>query len=113
MLALPIHRRTTRSAALQRAQRVLLGRDAGRLETGAVAGLFAAGIGVQTAIQIDLDDDFRGRVMSLYFMVAIGSAAFGAAVIGWLSDLVGFQATLTAFGVTALVGLGLLALRGR
>ena len=73
----------------------------------------AAGIGVQTAIQIDLDDDFRGRVMSLYFMVAIGSAAFGAAVIGWLSDLVGFQATLTAFGVIALVGLGLLALRGR
>jgi MFS family permease len=73
----------------------------------------AAGISIQTAVQIDLDDDFRGRVMSLYFMVAIGSAALGAALIGWLSDLVGFQATLTAFGPLALLGLGAVALRGR
>jgi MFS family permease len=73
----------------------------------------AAGIAVQTAIQLDLDDAYRGRVMSLYFMVAIGSAAIGAAAMGWMSDIVGFRTTLTAGGAAGLMALGVLAVRGR
>ena len=48
-----------------------------------------AGISVQTAIQIDLDDDFRGRVMSLWTMVSIGATATGAIILGGLADHIG------------------------
>lgn len=65
----------------------------------------AAGIALQTAIQVDLDDDLRGRVMSLYFMVAIGAAAFGAAFLGWVADIAGFAATLTGVCLAGLLAL--------
>ncbi|MEP2630766.1 MAG: MFS transporter, partial [Rhizobiaceae bacterium] len=49
-----------------------------------------SGVSLQTAIQADLDDDMRGRVMSLWVMVGIGGAAVGAVALGFLVDQVGF-----------------------
>ena len=57
-----------------------------------------AGISVQTAIQIDLVDDFRGRVMSLWTMVSIGATAMGAIILGGLSDHIGISLAFSLAG---------------
>ena len=57
-----------------------------------------AGISVQTAIQIDLDDDFRGRVMSLWTMVSIGATATGAIILGGLADHIGISLAFSLAG---------------
>ena len=57
-----------------------------------------AGISVQTAIQIDLDDDFRGRVMSLWTMVSIGATATGAIILGGLTDHIGISLAFSLAG---------------
>ncbi|MFC6638861.1 MFS transporter [Sulfitobacter sp. JBTF-M27] len=60
------------------------------------------GVSMQTAIQVDLEDDLRGRVMSLWVLVGIGSAASGAVFLGALTDLTGIAAALSwagGFGV--------------
>lgn len=64
-----------------------------------------AGVSMQTAIQIDLEDELRGRVMSLWILVGIGSAACGAVFIGVLADLAGLASALSWVG-----GLGFLFL---
>ena len=74
-----------------------------------VGGLgFAAtmtGVSMQTAIQVDLDDNLRGRVMSLWVLVGIGAAAFGAVFLGVFADLAGLATALGTVG-----GLGTLFL---
>ena len=65
-----------------------------------------AGISVQTAIQIDLVDDFRGRVMSLWTMVSIGATATGAIILGGLADHIGIS---LAFSLAGGLGTVLLA----
>ena len=65
------------------------------------------GVSMQTAIQVDLEDDLRGRVMSLWVMVGIGSAAGGAIFLGLLADLLGFAPALGWVG-----GLGFLFITG-
>lgn len=72
-----------------------------------------SGISMQTAIQIDLDDDLRGRVMSLWAMVGIGSAAVGAMVLGLMVDLAGFTPTLALAGAVGVLLLGGLIARLR
>jgi len=64
------------------------------------------GISMQTAIQVGLDDDLRGRVMSLWVLVSIGLTATGALVLGILADLVGLGPGLALVGG---VGLACLA----
>lgn len=70
-----------------------------------------SGISMQTAIQIDLDDDLRGRVMSLWVMVAIGATATGAIVLGFLADQFGFSWALGLSGGLGFVILGSVILR--
>jgi len=53
-----------------------------------------------TAIQSIIPDSFRGRVMSFFTTMLIGTAPIGSLVIGWLAKLVGPQ---TAVFVSALV----------
>ncbi len=65
------------------------------------------GVSMQTTIQLQLDDEMRGRVMSIWIMVAIGAAAFGAAILGFAADLVGFPTVLAWAG-----GIGAIALGG-
>lgn len=82
------------------------------LLTASVLGFASTTLGVslQTAIQSDLPDELRGRVMSIWIVVGLGGAALGSLVIGTLSDLIGFpQATLVMAGVSLA---GLLALAG-
>lgn len=57
-----------------------------------------AAISVQTAIQIDLDDNIRGRVMSLWVMAGIGAAATGAGILGLATDITGYTQALTTTG---------------
>lgn len=64
-------------------------------------------ISMQTAIQLSLQDDMRGRVMSLWAVVAAGGSALGAGLLGLLAEAFGFGATLFAAGAGAGLGLGL------
>ncbi|MGR3714402.1 MAG: MFS transporter [Shimia sp.] len=63
-------------------------------------------ISTQTAIQLDLEDDMRGRVMSLWAVIAAGGSAIGAGMMGVLADAMGLQEALIATGFlsTAVVG---------
>ena len=72
----------------------------------ALAGFAATyvGISLQAAIQTNLPDDFRGRVMSLWTVVGFGTVAFGAFGIGGLAELFGIGAALATVG-----GLGCVA----
>jgi MFS family permease len=64
------------------------------------------GVSLQSAVQLALPDEFRGRVMSLWTMVGIGAAAVGAIVIGTAADRIGLGPALSASGVA---GVGLAA----
>ena len=51
------------------------------------------GVSFQSEIQTDLPDDIRGRVMSLWGVVALGSVSIGSFIIGWLTDTIGLGTT--------------------
>ena len=60
----------------------------------------------QSAIQMQIDDNLRGRVMSIWAVVAIGSAALGSLAFGALVDLMSFAATaltMAALGLSTLL----------
>ena len=61
------------------------------------------GINFQAAVQMQLDDHIRGRVMSLWMTVAVGGTALGALGVGVLIEYLGFTAALTGLGVGSLV----------
>ncbi|MBO9476424.1 MFS transporter [Shimia sp. R11_0] len=61
-------------------------------------------ISTQTAIQLDLEDDMRGRVMSLWAVIAAGGSALGAGAIGGMADWLGFQGALVWSGSLAAAG---------
>ena len=63
------------------------------------------GVSMQTAIQIGLADELRGRVMSLWIMVGIGAAAIGAVVSGGMAEWIGLEGTLI---FTSLAGLAMM-----
>jgi predicted MFS family arabinose efflux permease len=50
-------------------------------------------------LQTIVEDDKRGRVMSLYTAAFLGMSPFGAVVAGALADYIGVSATLTAGGL--------------
>lgn len=91
---------------------VLLGQSANWPLTLALVSVMGfcssvGGISMQTTVQMGLDDDLRGRVMSLWAMVGIGAAAAGAGVQGALIEATSLPITLTLIGV---VGMGTLAM---
>ena len=65
-----------------------------------------SGISLQTAIQTELEDNFRGRVMSLWTMAGIGGSAAGAIALGALTDYLGFK---LAFGLAGSLGIIIMA----
>ena len=74
-------------------------------------GILATSVSVNMILQTIVDDDKRGRVLSLYTAAFLGMSPIGAIAAGALADRVGVAATLTACGVCcALAGL-YLALR--
>ena len=64
------------------------------------------GVTMQSMIQSDLPDDMRGRVMSIWVVVGLGSTALGAVLIGALTSLVGIgnaSLWIAGFGLIALL----------
>lgn len=72
-----------------------------------------AGTSNQALAQLLVDDDYRGRVLSLWTMLAMGAPAGGALVMGWLADLFQFPVVLAGFGICALISVGYLAWAGK
>lgn len=64
-------------------------------------------ISMQTAIQLVLEDEMRGRVMSLWAVVAAGGSALGAGILGVLADVFGYTDTLFWAGIVAGIGMAL------
>jgi predicted MFS family arabinose efflux permease len=62
-------------------------------------------------VQAIVDDDKRGRVMSLYTVSFMGVAPFGALAAGALADRMGVAATLTVSGLCCAAGALTLATR--
>jgi len=80
-----------------------------------VAAFIVLGIGyalwltsIGTALQVQLTDEFRGRVTTFYVTAVVGGTPLGAVVAGFVSDAVGLRPTLMTYGavliLVALVG---------
>jgi len=65
-----------------------------------------AGTGCQTLIQLNTLPHFRGRVMSVWTMLAMGAPALGAAVVGVGVDGFGFDWVSTVAGILGLFLIG-------
>jgi len=70
--------------------------------------LIGGGVMVQiasgnTILQTIVDDDKRGRVMSLYSMAVIGMSPFGSLAAGWLASRIGAPITLALGGAVCLL----------
>ena len=57
-----------------------------------------------TLLQTLVDDDKRGRVMSLYVMAFMGKAPFGSFMAGTLASIIGAPYTVLSSGVICLIG---------
>lgn len=80
--------------------------------------MFFVGLGLMlqiassnTLIQTIVDDDKRGRVMSIYAMAFLGMTPFGSLMAGSLAHVLGASSTLMIGGVCCTLGAGLFALR--
>jgi predicted MFS family arabinose efflux permease len=88
----------------------VLGVVATRTVPVGMAGYFAmgiahilVGISTNTTIQAQVEEAYRGRVMSLYLMCMVAGMPIGALVGGRLGDAIGLRETLGAFGVVLLL----------
>ena len=54
-------------------------------------GLTITGIAIQTIIQSEVDEGLRGRVMSVYGVMWMGSPGLGALILGSISDITGIR----------------------
>jgi len=75
---------------------------------GAMSVTFAAG--VNSALQLAVEPELRGRVMALYSIVFVGSTPVGGPIAGWLAEVAGPRSGLVLGGVAAL-GAALVARR--
>ncbi|WP_035736751.1 MFS transporter [Glycomyces arizonensis] len=57
-------------------------------------------------VQMGVRGDFRGRVLSLYLLVFLGSTAVFAPVVGWVCEVAGAQAGLWLGGGVSAVAVG-------
>jgi MFS family permease len=62
-------------------------------------GLLVTSVSVNTILQTIVDDDKRGRVMSLYTVAFLGMSPFGSLMAGTLADRIGIATNLTICGV--------------
>jgi predicted MFS family arabinose efflux permease len=66
------------------------------------------GSGIQTLLQLNVDAEMRGRVLSLYGLIMRGGPAIGALTMGWVAESVGLRWPLA--GGAVLVALAALAI---
>lgn len=64
------------------------------------------GVTLQSVVQSNVEDDFRGRVMSLWVVTGFGAAAVGALGLGVLIEAFGFASTMMWAGA---IGAGSMA----
>ena len=57
-----------------------------------------------TILQTIVDDDKRGRVMSIYTMAFMGAAPFGSFIAGLLAKIIGAPNTILAGGICCIIG---------
>ena len=69
------------------------------------------GSGIQTLLQLNVDAEMRGRVLSLYGLIMRGGPAIGALTMGWMAESVGLRWPLA--GGAVLVALAALAITMR
>lgn len=60
------------------------------------------GTGSQALAQLVVDEHYRGRVLSLWSMLALGGPSLGAMFWGWLADRIGFPGVLPLMAVLTL-----------
>lgn len=83
---------------------------------GAAVGLFAVlgiaqvlcNVSCQTAVQVNVDEPYRGRVMSIYVLSFFAGTPIGALLAGVTAQVIGLRETIVLFGV--LFGVCVLAL---
>lgn len=63
------------------------------------------GVSMQQIIQSDLPDDMRGRVMSIWVVVGLGSTALGAWLIGALSGVLGLPVAFVGIALAGAVSI--------
>ena len=61
-------------------------------------------------VQLTSAPEMRGRVASIFLMLAIGSVPLTAPVVGWLGEEFGARAALVSTGVATGLGIGLAAI---
>lgn len=61
------------------------------------------GIASQSAIQLHVADDYRGRVMSLWGTIGFGGTAVGGLAVGAVSELVGLPTATMIWGAACIV----------
>ena len=71
------------------------------------------GVGVQTLIQTSVAGHMRGRVLSLWGIIARGGPAVGALIMGWASGYLGLRWPVAAGGVLCILAALLLLARRR
>ncbi|MEQ1517550.1 MAG: MFS transporter [Usitatibacteraceae bacterium] len=62
-------------------------------------GLMGSSVAVNTIVQSIVEDDMRGRVVSIYSTFFIGSAPLGHLAAGWLAEHIGAARAFTVCGV--------------
>lgn len=74
-------------------------------------GILVTSVSTNMILQTIVEDDKRGRVMSLYTATFLGLSPFGAIAAGALTDRVGVAATLTLGGLCCFAAAAYLAAR--
>ena len=60
---------------------------------------------MNTMIQMEVPNDLRGRVFSIYFWALQGVAPFGSIVVGWLAQTWDVQTAILIGGIACLLGI--------
>ena len=77
-------------------------------------GAIAMAATANTTVQLAVPDELRGRVISVYTTVFVGSTPLGGLLMGWIASSVSVDAAIALGGVGSLVaGLGVLVWLGR
>ncbi|HEU0244835.1 MAG TPA: MFS transporter [Candidatus Limnocylindrales bacterium] len=72
-------------------------------------GAIAMAATANTTVQLAVPDELRGRVISVYTTVFVGSTPLGGLLMGWIASSIGVDAAIALGGAGSLVaGLGIL-----
>jgi hypothetical protein len=70
-------------------------------------GAIAMAATANTTIQLAVPDELRGRVISVYTTVFVGSTPLGALMMGWIASAYGVPASFAVAGIGCLITGGL------